>query len=286
MVVKDWLELKSVYNIQVFLEFANFYWQFIQGFSKIVALLTSMLKIIESLDKPAPSKNNGSKSASSRNNDSKPVSKRNNGNSKVNRFSVSKNSVKHVKKSEKLSKSGKSKSKKISKSQNLAKLGKKLSKSGNSTNFNTTEARPKFLTPNARTIFNCLRLAFIEAPISWHFDLEYHIWIETNVSGYIISEMLSQLTSGTNPKRIVTKTDLSQWHLIAFFSRKMIPVETQYKTYNGKFLAIIKAFKIWRHHLESCKYKVFVLIDYNNLYCFIVIKNLSSRQVRWAQKLF
>ena len=33
-VVKDWLKPKLVCNIQVFLGFANFYWQFIQGFSK------------------------------------------------------------------------------------------------------------------------------------------------------------------------------------------------------------------------------------------------------------
>ena len=42
--VKEWPEPKSVRDIQVFLGFANFYWQFIQGFSKIAAPLTSMLK--------------------------------------------------------------------------------------------------------------------------------------------------------------------------------------------------------------------------------------------------
>ena len=51
----------------------------------------------------------------------------------------------------------------MSKSQNLAKSGKKLLKNGNSTNSNATKDEPKFLTPNARTIFNRLQLAFIEA---------------------------------------------------------------------------------------------------------------------------
>lgn len=41
-----WSELKSVSNIQVFIRFANFYQRFIQGFSKIAAFLTSMLKIL------------------------------------------------------------------------------------------------------------------------------------------------------------------------------------------------------------------------------------------------
>ena len=42
------------------------------------------------------------------------------------------------------------------KSRNLAKSEKKLLKSRNSTNFNTMEAGPKFLTPDAKTTFNCL----------------------------------------------------------------------------------------------------------------------------------
>ncbi len=43
-VVKSWPEPKSIRDIQVFLGFANFYQRFIQGFSKITAPLTSMLK--------------------------------------------------------------------------------------------------------------------------------------------------------------------------------------------------------------------------------------------------
>ena len=43
-IIKKWLESKLVQDIQVFLDFANFYRGFIQDFSKIVALLTSMLK--------------------------------------------------------------------------------------------------------------------------------------------------------------------------------------------------------------------------------------------------
>ena len=126
----------------------------------------------------------------------------------------------------KSSKSQKSKSEKMSKSRNLAKSGKKLSKSGNSTNFDATEDGPKFLTPDARTAFNRLRLAFTEAPILQHFDPECHIRIETDASGYAIGGVLSQLASETRPNGVVTKTDLSQWHPVAFFSRKMIPAET------------------------------------------------------------
>ena len=44
-VVKNWPETKSVRDIQVFLGFANFYCRFIQGFSRIAAPLTSMLRM-------------------------------------------------------------------------------------------------------------------------------------------------------------------------------------------------------------------------------------------------
>ena len=51
--VKNWPELTSIRDIQVFIGFANFYQYFIQGFSKIAILLTSRLKIT-GLSKSAP----------------------------------------------------------------------------------------------------------------------------------------------------------------------------------------------------------------------------------------
>ena len=42
--VRIWPEPQSIQDIQVFIILANFYWQFIKGFNKITAHLTSMLK--------------------------------------------------------------------------------------------------------------------------------------------------------------------------------------------------------------------------------------------------
>ena len=121
-VVKDWLEPKSVYNIQVFLGFTNFYQRFIQGFSRIAAPLTLMLKTTGSPDEPVFSRNNGSRSTSSNNDDSRPAFGRNDGNGKVNGFGVGRNGVEHAKKSEK------SKSKKMFKSQKSSKSEKSRGK--------------------------------------------------------------------------------------------------------------------------------------------------------------
>ena len=182
-------------------------------------------------------------------------------------------------------KSGKSKGQKMSKSWKLSKSEKKLSKSGNSPNFGATESRPSFLTPKARSAFNRLQLAFIKALILRYFDLKYHIWIKTDVLDYAIGDMLSQLASKTSPDGIVTKADLGHWHLVAFFFGKMILAETQYETHDRELLAIVKVFKTWRHYLKGCKHEVLVLTNYHNLRRFINTKSLSSRHVRWAQKL-
>ena len=62
-------------------------------------------------------------------------------------------------------KSGKPKGQKTSKSRKSSKSGKNSSKSGNSPNFGATESGPSFLTPEAKSSFNRLRLAFTKAPI-------------------------------------------------------------------------------------------------------------------------
>ena len=175
-VVKKWFEFKSIWDIQVFLNFDNFYWQFIQVFNKITVLLTLMFKKIRLSNELASS---GSRSASSKNNNNKPVFEKNNDNNKVNEFEICNYGVEHTKKSRK------SKSQKSSKSQKLSKLrkskseklttSKKPSKNENSPNFSAKEAGSSFLTFGAKKAFNRLWFAFIKALILRHFDLECHI---------------------------------------------------------------------------------------------------------------
>ncbi len=96
-----------------------------------------------------------------------------------------------------------------------------------------------------------------------------------DASGYAIGGILSQLTSN----------DLGRWHPVVFFSRMMIPAKTRYETHNRELLAIVEAFKTWRHYLEGCKHEVLIFTEHNNLQRFIDTKSLSSRQVWWAQEL-
>ena len=65
----------------------------------------------------------------------------------------------------------------------------------------------------------------------------------------------------------------------------MIPAETRYETHDSELLAIVEVFKTWKYYLEGSQHEVLILTNYNNLLQFMDIKSLSSRQVRWAQKL-
>ena len=185
----------------MFIGFANFYWRFIQSFSRIVALLTSLLKTTE-LSESAPK--------AFKADDNEVVS---GGSGRANGTVV-----------------------------NLSK-NEKSRKSICVPNIGATR-EPNFLTPNAKKAFNHLRLAFIKAPILWHFDLESHICIEIDASSYAIGEVLSQLNfdSDASPNDL-NKSDFGQWHPVAYFSGKMIPAETRYKTHNAELLAIVEAFK-------------------------------------------
>ena len=55
----------------------------------------------------------------------------------------------------------------------------------------------------------------------------------------------------------------------------MTSAKTRYKTHNSELLAIVEAFKIWKHYLEGCKHDFLVLTDYYNLCQFIDIKSLG-----------
>ena len=186
-VMKDWPELKSVQDIQVFLGFANFYRQFIQGFSRIAALFTSILK---TTSKPALSRNNGSRSVSNKIDDNKPAFGRNDGDGEID--GIVGDNVEYAKKSGKAKGQKSAKFRKLSKSKkSKGEISKKPPKSENSPNFDTKSTGPSFLTPEPRSAFNHLRLAITKALIFWDFDPEYHIQIKIDASSYAIGSVPS-----------------------------------------------------------------------------------------------
>lgn len=77
-------------------------------------------------------------------------------------------------------------------------------------------SRLDFFTSKFRPDFTKLSQVFIKVSIIHNFKLKYYIYIIINVFGYVIDKVFNPLTLD----------NLSQWHLVVFFSKKMIPVET------------------------------------------------------------
>ncbi len=180
--IRDWLELQSVRDIQVFLGFTNFYRRFIRNFSRIPAPPTSMLRTTNELI------GNEIQSTSAKNQDAPSAAGRA-------RSGGVDESFENLSTAAKSAKSKKSKSTKSKKSD--------LQKA----NFARVDSGTDFLTPKAKKAFIHLQKAFTEALIFRHFDPKHHIWIETDVSGHAIGEVFSQMTSDQYSSGHVTHED-------------------------------------------------------------------------------
>jgi hypothetical protein len=142
-------------------------------------------------------------------------------------------------------------------------------------------------TAGADQAFRMLKEAFTHEPMLTHFDPEKQCRVEVDASGGAIGGVLSQkdfvyaklLQPGdSHENRMV-------WKPVAFFSRKMTPAEKNYHTGDGEMLAIVHAFKEWRHYLESPAERTIVYTDHQALQSFMTTKVLNRRQMRWAELL-
>ena len=78
--------------------------------------------------------------------------------------------------------------------------------------------------------------------------------VETDTSDYALGAILSTITPSNN-----------QVHPVAFHSRTFTSMELNYDVHDKELLAIFKAFKCWRHHLEGSPTPVDVIMDHENL---------------------
>ena len=112
-----------------------------------------------------------------------------------------------------------------------------------------------------------------EASILTYFNLSKEYHVETDSSDYVSAGVLSQ------------KDDNSILHPVAFFLKRMVPAECNYKIYDKELLAIIQCFKEWRPELEGTAMPVKVLTNHKGLKYFMTTKKLTLRQAKWAEFL-
>ncbi len=124
-----------------------------------------------------------------------------------------------------------------------------------------------FLTPEACRSFQELVATFTNSPLLIHLDSKRPIKLETDASSYAISEILLQKQE-------------TEWNVVAYFSRKMIDVERNYKIHNAELLAIVESFHYCRHYLKQPYHTLEVLTDHYNLRAFMNKYKLTRRQVQ------
>ena len=117
-----------------------------------------------------------------------------------------------------------------------------------------------------------IKQALTEAPVLLVPDQTLPFQVHTDASGIGTGRVLSQdHGAGQQP--------------VAYGSQKLSPAERNYSTHEQEMLAIVQAFKEWRHYLEGSQHKVVVFTDHNSLKYFMTQPSLSRRQARWMELL-
>ena len=98
------------------------------------------------------------------------------------------------------------------------------------------------------------------------FDPDHQTVVKTDTSRWVTTAMLSQYGND------------DVLYPCAFYSRKMLPVECNYKIYNKEMLVIIHALEEWDAELRSLPHFL-ILMDHKNLEYFITMRKLNEQQI-------
>ncbi len=106
-----------------------------------------------------------------------------------------------------------------------------------------------------------------------HFNSIREAILKTDFLNYVNDEVLSQY----NDEEIL--------HSMIFYSKNMIFAECNYEIYDKELLIIICCLKHWCFKLKCIDISIKIFINHLNLKYFMISKELTRRQVKWAEKL-
>ncbi|WAQ88434.1 hypothetical protein PtA15_9A561 [Puccinia triticina] len=124
--------------------------------------------------------------------------------------------------------------------------------------------------------FETLKTLFTSAPILKIADPYRPFLLECDCLDFALGAVLLQVCTKDN-----------KLHPVAYLSRSLIQAEQNYEIFDKELLAIVAAFKEWRHYLEGNpnRLKAIVYTDHRNLESFMTSKRLTRRQARWVETL-
>ena len=126
----------------------------------------------------------------------------------------------------------------------------------------------------AEKSFQKIKECLVSAPILRYYDPLKKTRLETDSSDGVVAAVFTQ-----------QDPDTRLWHPVAYFSKTMAAAECNYAIHDKEMLAIIRALQEWRPELEGLQTMFEVLTDHRALEYFMSTKDLSSRQVNWAEML-
>ena len=100
------------------------------------------------------------------------------------------------------------------------------------------------------------------------------------MKGRVETDASKEAAGGVFSQVYATPAGRTLWKPVAFFSKKFTKEQKNYGTGDQEILAIIMAFKEWRHYLDSPTQSTIVLSDHAVLQSFMTTKSLQGRQIR------
>ena len=65
------------------------------------------------------------------------------------------------------------------------------------------------------------------------------------------------------------------WRPVAFYSRKLTPMEKNYDVHDKELLGVVEALRVWRVYLQGAQKPFTVYTDHKNLTAFTTTKMLN-----------
>jgi len=116
-------------------------------------------------------------------------------------------------------------------------------------------------------------MLILQEPILTILDLEKPFEVETDALEFALGGRLGQ------------RDEEGRLHPVAFYSQKLNGPELNHQIHDKELMAIIEAFREWKHYFTGTKHAVKVYTDHKNPTNITTTEALDKRQTRWAEFL-